>query len=71
MGGSSARYVRCCANAPLRSKSNVVSDLIGKTGLALLRRIVAGERDPEILAILRDRRLRAREQTVARSRHGN
>jgi len=49
----------------------VVSDLIGKTGLALLRRIVAGERDPEILAILRDRRLRAREQTVARSRHGN
>jgi len=50
---------------------NVMSDLTGKTGLAILRRIVAGERDPEILATLRDRRLRASEQTVACSRQGN
>ena len=28
---------------------NVVSDLTGKTGLAILHRIVAGERDPESL----------------------
>ena len=58
-------------NSPL---DNVVSDLTGKTGLAILRRIVAGERDPENLATLRDRRLRASEQTeqtVARSRQGN
>jgi transposase len=50
---------------------NVVSNLTGKTGLAILRQIVAGERDPEKLATLRDRRLRASEQTVARSLHGN
>lgn len=50
---------------------NVLSDLTGKTGLKILRQIVAGERDPQKLAALRDRRLRADEQTVARSLHGN
>jgi transposase len=50
---------------------NVVSDLMGKTGTAILRCIVAGERDPQQLAQLRDPRLRADEATVARSLHGN
>jgi len=50
---------------------NVVSDLMGKTGTAILRGIVAGERDAEQLAKLRDGRLRADEATVARSLHGN
>ncbi len=50
---------------------NVVSNLTGRTGLAILRQIVAGERDPRKLATRRDRRLRASEQTVARSLHGN
>ena len=50
---------------------NVVSDLMGKTGTAILRAIVAGERDPEQLAQLRDGRLRASEATVARSLYGN
>ena len=50
---------------------NVVSDLMGKTGTAILRAIVAGERDPQKLAQLRDQRLRANEATVARSLHGN
>lgn len=50
---------------------NVVSDLMGKTGQAILRSIVAGERDPERLASLRDGRLRANEATVARSLRGN
>ena len=49
----------------------VVSDLMGKSGSAILRAIVAGERDPQQLASLRDRRLRASEATVARSLHGN
>lgn len=50
---------------------NVISDLTGKTGMAILRAIVAGERDPNTLAQLRDRRLKADEATVARSLHGN
>ncbi len=49
----------------------VVSDLTGKTGMAILRRLVAGERDPRVLAQLRDRRLHADEETVARSLQGN
>jgi len=49
----------------------VVSDLTGKTGMAILRAIVAGERNPQVLASLRDRRLRADEATLARSLHGN
>ena len=50
---------------------NVVSDLSGKTGMAILRGIIAGERDPKKLAQLRDRRLRADAETVARSLMGN
>ena len=49
----------------------VVSDLMGETGTAILRRIVAGERDPHQLAKLCDGPLRADEQTVSRSLHGN
>ncbi len=48
-----------------------VSDLSGKTGMAILRAIVVGERDPEVLARLRDRRLRADAAMVARSLQGN
>lgn len=50
---------------------NVVSSLTGKTGMAILRSMVAGERDPRQLAKLRDGRLRADEATVARSLYGN
>ena len=48
-----------------------MSDLSGKTGMAILRGIIAGERDPKKLAQLRDRRLRADAETVARSLMGN
>lgn len=50
---------------------NVISDVMGKTGQRILRCIVAGERDPQKLATLRDNRVRASEETVARSLHGN
>ena len=39
--------------------------------MAILRGIIAGERDPKKLAQLRDRRLRADAETVARSLMGN
>jgi transposase len=51
--------------------NNVVSNLMGKTGTAILRAIIAGERDPQQLALLRDNRLRADKETVARSLYGN
>ena len=49
----------------------VLSHLMGKTGQAIVRAIVAGERDAAVLARLRDRRVKADEATVARSLRGN
>ena len=51
--------------------ANVISDVTGKTGLAIIRSIVAGERDPQQLAKHRNYRVRADEQQIARSLHGN
>ena len=48
----------------------VLSDLVGKTGQAILRAIVAGERDGAVLGRLRDRRVKADEAIIARSLQG-
>lgn len=50
---------------------NVLSNIVGKTGLLILRAIVAGERDGAVLAGYRDRRVKADETTIARSLRGN
>jgi transposase len=50
---------------------HVISDLSGKTGLAMIDAILAGERDPERLANLRDARLRASKETIVKSLVGN
>jgi transposase len=50
--------------------ANVLSDVTGKTGMRILRAIVAGERDGAKLAALRDGRVRADEETLARSLRG-
>ena len=48
-----------------------VSDITGVTGMAIIRAIVAGERDPEALARLRDRRCRKTEAQIAEELTGN
>jgi transposase len=50
---------------------NVISDLTGVTGLAILEAILAGERDPQKLAALKDHRIKASRDTLARSLHGD
>jgi transposase len=50
---------------------NVISDLTGLTGLAILDAILAGERDPQKLAALKDHRIKASRDTIARSLHGD
>ena len=50
---------------------NVLSNIVGKTGLTILRAIVNGERDGNVLASFRDRRVKADEITIARSLNGN
>jgi transposase len=50
---------------------NVISDLSGVTGQAIVRAIVAGERNPRALAGLRDRRIAASEEEIMHSLQGN
>ena len=50
---------------------HVISDITGTTGLAVLDAIVAGERDPAVLAQLRDPRVKASEETIRKSLEGN
>jgi len=51
--------------------ANVISDVSGVTGQAIIRAIVKGERDPYKLAQLKDYRIRASEEEIARSLEGN
>ena len=51
--------------------SNAISDITGVTGQAIIRAILAGERDTGKLAKLRDRRIKATVEEVARSLEGN
>lgn len=50
---------------------NVISDLTGLTGLASRDAILAGERDPQKLAALKDHRIKASRDTIVRSLHGH
>lgn len=50
---------------------NVISDLSGLTGMTIVRAILQGERNPKELAKLRDPRVKATEEEVARSLEGN
>jgi len=50
---------------------NVVSDITGMTGLAIIRAILSGERDARELARLRDKRCRSNEQMIASSLEGH
>jgi len=50
---------------------HVIDDITGLTGLTILDAILAGERDPAVLAQLRDPRIKASEETIRKSLEGN
>jgi transposase len=50
---------------------HVISDITGLTGTAIIDAILQGERDPVKLARLRDGRIRATEQTIAKALVGD
>ena len=50
---------------------HVISNIMGQTGMAIIEAIVSGERDPWQLAQLRDHRIRADEETIAKSQQGH
>jgi len=50
---------------------HAVSDITGVTGMAMIRAIVNGERDPRTLAQMRDRRCQKSEEQIANELTGN
>lgn len=51
--------------------ANVISDVSGVSGMAIIRAILAGQRDPHQLAALCDHRIRATTEQIVRSLQGN
>ena len=51
--------------------ANVLSDVGGVTGQAIIKAILAGERDPHKLAAFRDPRVKASEEEIAQYLEGN
>lgn len=51
--------------------ANAISDISGVTGMAIVRAIVGGQRDPHALAKLRDGRIQASEEEIAHSLEGH
>jgi transposase len=51
--------------------TQVVSDILGVTGMRIIRAILAGERDPQKLAQLRDERCHSSRQEIALALEGN
>jgi transposase len=51
--------------------TEVLTDVMGMTGQAIIREIVAGERDPKALARHRDRRVKASAEAITKALTGN
>jgi transposase len=51
--------------------TNVLSDVTGVTGMKIIRAIVAGERDPKVLARYRDDRCKRSEADIVKSLEGH
>ncbi len=50
---------------------HVISDITGVTGMTIIEAILAGERNPHTLAALRDGRIKATADTIAKSLVGD
>ena len=51
--------------------ANVITDVVGETGQKILRAIVAGERDGRVLGAMKNVRIRASVEEIAKSLEGN
>jgi len=50
---------------------NVISDITGVTGLAIIDAILSGERDPKKLAALKNKKIKASKATIVKSLEGD
>jgi transposase len=71
---SAARHIQRMQKAMTQMNiqlANVLSEVSGVTGQAIIKAILAGERDPQKLARFRDWRVKASQEEIARSLEGN
>jgi transposase len=71
---SQARHVQHMQKALTQMNiqlANVISDVVGETGQKILRAIVAGERDGRVLAAMKNVRIHASTDQIAKSLQGN
>ena len=71
---SQARHVQHMQKALTQMNvqlANVISDVVGETGQKILRAIVAGERDGQVLGSMKNARIRASVDEIAKSLQGN
>jgi hypothetical protein len=71
---SQARHVQHMQKALTQMNvqlANVISAVVGETGQKILRAIVAGERDGQVLAAMKNSRIRASVDDIAKSLQGN
>ena len=50
---------------------HAITDITGETGMKIIRAIVAGVRDPKLLASYRDRRCKSSVETIEKALTGN
>lgn len=68
-----ARYVQRMQKALTKMNlllHNVLSDITGESGMKIIRAILAGERDPEVLASYRSMRVKKTEEEIIASLNG-
>jgi len=71
---SQARHVQHMQKALTQMNvqlANVISDVVGETGQKILRAIVAGERDGQVLGSMKNYRIHASVDEIAKSLQGN
>ncbi|MVF23706.1 IS110 family transposase [Methylocaldum sp. BRCS4] len=69
--GSHVQHLQKALNQMNVQLHHVIADIVGVTGQRIVRAILAGERDPRALAALRDRRIQADGEAIAKVLLGN
>jgi transposase len=67
MAGSHVQHMQKALTQMNIQLHHVISDITGKTGLLIVDAILSGERDPHKLAELRDHRIKASKETIAKA----
>lgn len=70
LGSDSVRRMQKALELMNLKIHTVISDILGKTGMSMVKAILAGERDPDILCGLCDPRIKASQEDIIKSLEG-